>query len=260
VSTRPIGELVGLADALIEEAERRKVGLRLLGGVAVWLSSPTGRAVHSLQRGYNDLDFVAVRKGSGALPAVFATCGWEADARFNTLHGKTRLLFFHGGDLQADIFLGEFEQCHKLDIGQAVLRVPRTMPPAELLLTKLQVRQPNEKDITDTLSLLLDHDFGAGSGAQGAAGDDGAGARELDAIRRVTGSDWGWYATCVDSLAVMRTGAERLLAGDAQATAIARIDALASAIEATPKSTGWRLRATIGRRMAWYEEPEEVNR
>ena len=37
-----------------------------------------------------------------------------------------------------------------------------------------------------------------------------------------------------------------------------QIAALADAIEAAPKSTKWRLRARVGDRVTWYEEPEEV--
>lgn len=248
---RPTADLVGLADALIEEAGRRGAGLRLLGGVAIWLSSPRGREVENLRRGYKDIDFAAVREGSRGLPAAFAACGWEADARFNALHGKTRLLFFHGGDLQADVFLGSFEQCHRLVITSRTLRQSRTLPPAELLLTKLQVREPNEKDIQDALALLLDHDFGE-RGSEEAA--------ELEVVRSVAGSDWGWYATCIDSIAVLRRGAERLLTDPNLEVAMARLAWLEEAIESAPKSTRWRLRSIVGRRWPWYEEPEEVNR
>jgi len=45
-----------------------------------------------------------------------------------------------------------------------------------------------------------------------------------------------------------------------QATVRARIDALHEAIEQAPKSRGWRMRARIGERKRWYEEPEEVDR
>lgn len=248
---RPTSDLVGLADALIAEAGHRGAGLRLLGGVAFWLSSPQGREVEGLRRGYKDLDFAAVRKGSRALPAAFAACGWEADARFNALHGKTRLLFFHGGDLQADVFLGSFEQCHRLPIGSRMLRQSQTLPPAELLLTKLQVREPNEKDLQDTLALLLDHDFGERGPEETA---------ELEVVRSVAGSDWGWYATCMESIAVLRRGAGRLLSGPDLELAMARLAWLEEAIEEAPKSTRWRLRSLIGRRWPWYEEPEEVNR
>jgi hypothetical protein len=39
-----------------------------------------------------------------------------------------------------------------------------------------------------------------------------------------------------------------------------RIDALLATMGAAPKLVGWRLRDKIGRRKAWYELPEEVER
>jgi hypothetical protein len=38
----------------------------------------------------------------------------------------------------------------------------------------------------------------------------------------------------------------------------AQVEALQEAIEAAPKSTRWKLRARVGERVPWYEQPEEV--
>jgi hypothetical protein len=38
----------------------------------------------------------------------------------------------------------------------------------------------------------------------------------------------------------------------------AQVAALRAAIDAAPKSTRWKLRATVGERQQWYVEPEEV--
>ena len=38
----------------------------------------------------------------------------------------------------------------------------------------------------------------------------------------------------------------------------AQIAALRKAIEDAPKSTRWKLRARVGERQAWYQEPEEM--
>jgi hypothetical protein len=39
-----------------------------------------------------------------------------------------------------------------------------------------------------------------------------------------------------------------------------RVDQILHAMEAAPKSLRWRARARIGRRMEWYELPDEVKR
>ena len=40
----------------------------------------------------------------------------------------------------------------------------------------------------------------------------------------------------------------------------ARIQRLLSELEAAPKSGGWRRRAKIGRRIRWYQTPDETSR
>jgi hypothetical protein len=39
---------------------------------------------------------------------------------------------------------------------------------------------------------------------------------------------------------------------------LAQLAALEAAIEKAPKSTRWKLRARVGERVPWYEQPEEV--
>jgi len=40
----------------------------------------------------------------------------------------------------------------------------------------------------------------------------------------------------------------------------ADIEAIGHALETAPKTMGWRMRAKVGRRVRWYEVPEEVVR
>jgi hypothetical protein len=39
-----------------------------------------------------------------------------------------------------------------------------------------------------------------------------------------------------------------------------RTEAIRAALEQAPKSLGWKMRAGLGRRVQWYELPEEVAR
>jgi hypothetical protein len=247
---REAAELVGEARQLIEEAERRGARLRLLGGIACWLMAPRGRELTGLRRSYGDLDFVVNRRGAGVLPAAFSAVGWEDDRFFNARHGASRLLF-HRGDLQADVFVGTFEQCHRLDLDGRLTLAPLTLSLADLLLTKLQVRQLNVKDVQDALALLVDHDLGLDGGPEG---------EELARIRRILRADWGWYATVTDNLAALDALADRYLEGDDLVAVRRRLRALTADLAAQPKSLGWRLRSVVGRRWPWYEEPEEVLR
>ncbi len=241
------------AQRLIDAGTARGVVLRLLGGVAVRLRCP--HATHrSLTRTYADLDFVTPKKQSRAVRDVLTAAGYVADRRFNALHGERRLLLFdEARGRQVDIFLSTFEMCHKLPLEKRLTLHPYTLSPADLLLTKLQIVQLNAKDLQDILALLLDfppitHSVRPGD--------------ELDVatIAELCARDWGWYTSVNDSLDQAAAAAQSLLGVDDAETVAQRIATLKQQLVDAPKSLPWRSRALVGRRMAWYELPEEVHR
>ena len=77
-------------------------------------------------------------------------------------------------------------------------------------------------------------------------------------IAELCAKDWGLWRTATLTIAQSR---ERLgefgLDADQQALIAKRLEALAAAIDAAPKSRAWRLRSRVGERVRWYEEPEE---
>jgi hypothetical protein len=238
---------------LIEAGAERGVVLRLLGGVAVRLRCP--HATHrSLTRTYADLDFVTPKKQSRAVRDLLTTAGYVADRRFNALHGERRLLLNdEARGRQVDIFLSTFEMCQKLPLEKRLTQHPYTLSPADLLLTKLQIVQLNAKDLQDILALLLDFPPVAHSAHPG---------DELDVatIAELCARDWAWYTSVNDSLDQAATAAQGLLGADEVGTVVQRIATLKQQLADAPKSLQWRSRALVGRRMAWYELPEEVHR
>ena len=249
-------QLSNLGLKLVQEAEKRKSKLRLLGGVAVFLSSNGAVFKPALCREYKDLDFAVNRKGVRALGEVFTSQGWEEDRRFNTLHGQDRLLFYYHEELQADIFISRFEQCHVLDLEKRLELSTPTLPLADLLLTKLQIHQLNSKDVIDVFALLLDH------AVEERETRDGKAPHEIDLtyINHLTGDDWGWYTSVHDNLAILETLMPERLNGEDLQLVRTRLEKLRGAIENQPKTFRWQARNLIGRRLPWYNEPEEVNR
>lgn len=218
---------------------------RVLGGVAVALHDHV-ELPPSLVRPYADIDLVVEGGHESTLARVLADLGYEADRKFNALYGYRRMLFWdRPNDRQLDVFVGRFAMCQKLDL-RGRLGAGATLTPADLLLTKLQIVELNPKDVVDALALLVSHEV-----ADEAAGD----VIGSDRLTAVTSGDWGWYTTATDSLARIRERAS--VAGALGDLAAERIDALVAALEAAPKSLRWRARARMGRRMPWYELPEE---
>jgi hypothetical protein len=246
-----VEELSKLANELVQEAEKHHARLRLLGGLAIFTSSPQAAAHPKLARPYKDLDFATDKKGAGIIPDVFADQGWEADRYFNALHGRTRLLFYFHGDLQADIFIGSFEQCHRLKLEKRLSLNSPALPLADLLMTKLQVHELNAKDVQDIFALLLAHRVDSSPAPE---------AIDLSYIAHITSDDWGWYTTINDNLDVLAGMVPAYLVGDDAKIVQARLKELCNGIETHAKTPRWQARNLIGRRMLWYDEPEEVIR
>jgi hypothetical protein len=223
------------------------VPLRAIGGVAVQLRTK-GAVPSALTRTSRDIDVVTL-KGQGVRVSEFLRdIGYQGNERFNTFN-ETRLIFFdllH--DRPVDVFVGEFRMCHRIPLHR--LELEATTPPlAELLLTKLQVVETNNKDLIDIYALLYAHEIGEVDGETINAGE----------IARLCGSDWGLWRTTTATLGrVHELLPESGLDTAGRAQIAGRIEQLRQRIEAEPKTMRWKTRARLGDRVRWYEEPEEI--
>jgi hypothetical protein len=241
--------IVERAQRIVDRARERGLTVRLLGGIALHLLAPRARTHPALKRPYKDIDMVAVPRDAGKLTPVMEAEGFTPDRRFNALHGETRLLYWDVADpaLQVDVFVGAFHQCHTLDL-LTPTSTPYTVAPTMLLLTKLQIVELNAKDIQDILVMLLDFP------------PDPSGL-DIKLWQQLLGTDWGLYTTVSDTLDKVEASVPRFLSGaDEQALARERVQLLRRWGDGAPKSLAWRLRARVGRKMPWYELPEEVRR
>ena len=232
-----------------EEADREDLALRLLGGVAVKVRAKDGLNP-AFEREYADLDWIVPRGASREAQRFFEGRGYSPQVRFNTIYGRERLLFFdeqHGR--QVDVLIGTFKMCHEIRFGERLALEPVTVPLAELLLTKLQIIELNEKDVRDALALLYDHPV------EERDGDAINGAH----IARLCASDWGLWRTFTANLDSLDDHLGRYDLSDEDKQRIKeRIQELQARIEEEPKSFGWKMRAKIGDRKRWYDLPEEV--
>jgi hypothetical protein len=248
--------MVTAGRGLVAAAAADGVVVRLFGGVAIWIrGSAAARA--ALGRSYPDIDLVAHKRQSRQLRAVLEKQGLEPERVFNATHGARRLLYNgplpEGADgWHVDVFLDTFEMSHTLDLGARLETEPETLPAAELMLTKLQIAEVNRKDLSDAAMLLWDHEPGD---------RDGPGQLNMARMAEVCGEDWGLYTTATGNLAACADLLGELVPARQDRDRIAgRIGAVAGALEAAPKTVGWRMRARVGRRVRWYQVPEEVVR
>lgn len=249
----PVAQIEQEMNRIVAEAQQENILLRLMGGLAFKLRCPSSCRT-GLCREYPDLDFVTDRAGGKRMQTLFQRLGYESNRTFNTLNGDRRQLYYdENHQRQVDIFVGEFEMCHRLPVAQRLLVDSPTLPLAELFLTKAQIVALNRKDVLDMAALLLDHPF---------APSDGENINQ-EIIAVLCAKDWGLYTTVQMNLArldeIMDRGEIDLCAEDVGHLR-RRIEELLRILETTPKTQAWKLRAAVGKRKRWYLEVEEVQR
>ncbi len=243
-TTTPGADIKEEATRVLVAANAEGFPLRLLGGLAIYLRCPSAQSHEALQREYKDLDFVTLAKWSAKTKALFAKLGYTGNRTFNALHGHQRLLFWdeqHGR--QVDIFLDRMQMCHIIDFRARLNIDTRTLPLADLLLSKLQVVEVNHKDIVDMITVFYDHDI--------SDNEQGINAAYLAGL---TANDWGLNKTLEINLQKVKAYA---IEQHYPEPIPERIDKLAAALAERPKSLSWKARALVGERVRWYELPEE---
>jgi len=239
------------AQRIIAAGQARGVTLRLLGGLAIRLHSASA-ARGALARTYPDIDLATLPRQGQAVEMLLIQLGYTPNKSFNLLNGDARLLFHdeaHGR--QVDVFVGTFAMCHRLPLAERLTVEPLTLPLAELLLTKLQIVEINEKDFRDVTALLLDHPLGTTD------------EETINVVRiaELCGKDWGLWKTMNINLHKLRSFVlDQNFRDDAKHTITLHIDELLVTLDDAPKSLKWKTRAAIGERLPWYELPEEVKR
>ncbi len=241
--------VLGRALKIIEEGEKKGATIRLLGGLAVYYQSPSARS-EGLSRTYGDIDLFGLSRHTKIIRDVMENLGYTPNERFNALHGQRRLLYYdEPNSIRVDILLDYFEMCHKIDLRGRLEMNKVTLPLSDLLLTKLQIVELNEKDIKDILALLMDHELKEAEDAD---------AININYIAKVCSDDWGLEKTIKTTLNTVAEWIEQHMGNQVQKNSILqKIDGIKSAIDAMPKSLKWRIRSLIGEKVRWYELPEE---
>jgi hypothetical protein len=246
-------EIRAEAERLTSAAMTANLGLRLMGGLAVWLVAPSVR-LPPFARDYADLDFAVRRRDSRAVTPFLVENGYLPDRMFNSIHGAQRLNFSHPeGRWTIDVVVDALRMSHLIDLQGRLEPGRPTIDLADLLLTKLQVWEINAKDLGDITCLLADRQLSSAGPGDG---------EQIDVARilALTGTDWGICHTLERNLRDVAAFARDRRPASAPFDPTVQAEVLLAAIAAGRKTVAWRLRARIGERVPWYERPEEVRR
>jgi hypothetical protein len=249
VEPNPLDDVRAEGERIGRAALANGLGMRLMGGVAVWVVSASVRRP-PFERPYGDFD-LAVAKGDARRAATFLeAAGYVPEKLFNAIHGATRLNFGHpDGRWPIDVVIDELRMSHRIDLRGRLAGPGPTLALADLLLTKLQVFEINAKDLGDIACLLADHEV---------ADREDPETIDRRRITAVAAGDWGLCHTIERNLRGVTEELGRRAPEGASHDAAAQVAVLLEAIAAVPKSVGWKARARVGERVRWYETPEEV--
>jgi hypothetical protein len=239
-------------DRLVAAANAEGVALRLLGALAFAQRCP-GHAhlQETLKRVYTDIDFAAYGSQVKKVRALLAREGFVEDELMYVESEGSRLVLNHAEtDLHLDVFLDKLEFCHSIPWKGRLEIDDVTIPLAEMLMQKMQIVQINEKDIIDSIMLLLEHPLT----------EDDTGVN-VGLVARVCAKDWGWWRTLTMNLGkVKQMAASYDAVGDREKDRVGeQVDAALARIEREPKSMGWKMRARIGDRKKWYRDVGELS-
>ncbi|NLE22589.1 MAG: Fic family protein [Actinobacteria bacterium] len=264
---RPAERHMTEAMALIDEARRYGVQVRLMGGLAVRRYCTD---LGFMDREYSDIDLVGLSVQSRELHEVFTRLGYAENRAVTEATGAGQLQYVktdvlegaggayrigadHGADAgsvdHVDVFMDVMRMDHDLDVRERLLVDDYAISPADAFIGKLQIARMNEKDVHDVIALLKDMPL-----------------RQVDDetslcvpyIADTCAGDWG---LCQDLLAnidvVLQMVDDYDLDDEEMARVYGRLTAIREAIETEEKSVGWRLRARVGRRVGWRRTIED---
>jgi hypothetical protein len=161
--------------------------------------------------------------------------GYAENREVSIVSEGDRAIFENQGSaLHVDVFFDKLDFSHVVSWNNRLEVDAPTIPLAELLLEKMQIFQINEKDIIDTIMLLLEHPLG----------DSDREVINIDRVAQILAKDWGLWRTTTMNLAKVKQMADHYpqLSDEQKQQVGSRVDQALARIEKEPKSTAWRLR------------------
>ncbi len=237
---------------ILQSSDKAGLILRVIGSLAFQLHCPKyGYLQAALGRAYTDIDFAAYRRQTKEIQALIAGLGYIENREVFVVSEGERAIYQKANiGIHIDIFYEKLDFSHIIHWQDRLEVDHPTIPLAELLLEKMQIVQINEKDIIDTIMLLLEHPLGDND-------------HETINVQRIAGlcsADWGLWRTVTMNLEKVRQLSKGYaqLSTDQTTYIASQVTTALARIEHEPKALAWRLRARVGDRVKWYKDVDEV--
>ena len=226
--------------------------MRVIGSLAFRMHCPQyGYLQAAMGRAYTDIDFAAYSKQSKQIQGMMISLGYTENREvFIVSEGERAIFDQPETGLHVDVFFEKLDFCHTIYWDGRLEVDSPTIPLTELLLEKMQIVRINEKDVIDTIMLLLEHPLG----------DHDMETINIQRAAMLCANDWGLWRTTtmnLDKVRQLAQGYEQLTA-EQKAKMDSQVEIAMVRLEQEPKSLAWRLRARIGDRVKWYKDVDEV--
>jgi hypothetical protein len=226
--------------------------LRVIGSLAFQMHCPEfGYLQAAMGRAYTDIDFAAYGRQSKQVQGLLTSLGYTENREvFIVSEGERAIFDKPEAGLHVDVFYEKLDFCHTIYWKDRLGVDAPTIPLAELLLEKMQIVKINEKDVIDTIMLLLEHPLG----------DDDKETINVKRVAKLCADDWGLWRTTTMNLDKVEKLAQQYkqLTAEQKNKIESQVKVALERLENEPKPLAWKLRAQVGDRVKWYKDVDEV--
>ncbi len=238
--------------AILKASEDSGILMRVIGSLAFQMHCPQyGYLQAALGRAYTDIDFAAYSGQNKQISEMMTNMGYVENREvFIASEGERSIFDKPGTGLHVDIFYEKLDFCHAIYWKDRLEADSPTIPLTELLLEKMQIVQINEKDIIDTLMLLLEHPVG----------ETDKETINVKLAAQLCASEWGLWRTTTMNLDKVKQLAQHYdqLTPEQKSRVASQVDTILARINNEPKPLAWRLRNRVGDRVKWYKDVDDV--
>lgn len=267
---RRADRLMSEAMSTVDTAREHGASLRLTGGLAIRRYCTD---LDFMDREYSDIDFIGLSDQKKEIHDVLEGLGYVENRYVTQATDSGQLQYIKAEALEGmkaeaaaeaaggrssyepplvdhiDIFLDVMRMDHDIDVRERLEIDDYAISPADAFIAKMQIGKINQKDVHDVIALVKDvplRDV-----------DDDA-SIDLLYIADVCSGDWGLYQDITTNIDIALAMVDDYgLSENQQDRVYARLAAIKESVENASKSIRWRLRATVGERVAWRREIED---
>ena len=236
---------------LCELADAERISMRLFGSCAIRIQCGKNSEIFDLCKRYpKDIDCVIPKQDRNGLRELLSGNGWRENVELTAQMDGSRLEFHHSDpNLVLDVSVDVLRFSQTLDVRNRFSLAKPTLPAADLLLSKLQIKDLTPSDIIDTVVLLCSL----------ALGENPARELEVNRVVDITANSWRWYKAVRSSFAAIEKALDGQVCDLTEANQVlvgSRLKLIGSQIADVPKTLTWKMRSLIGEILPWYDSVE----